>query len=573
MVHRGLSTVLLTFVGLTFHAPVSSGETVQRQAGEGVIAGIVVNERQEPVRGARVVLFSVGARVPEAQPHGAGPFEGKGSGSTVTDAAGTFRIGKLPLGDYLVAATSGGLVTRPAGTPVYGITFFPSTLDVQQAAPVSVLGSVDTTVRIQLIPVQPVRVSGSVTSPTGQPVGGLAISLYRGFGGFGAGATVGTVDAKGTFEIAGIVPGQYWLTIQPPPSSGTAGRGGFAGRTIDVRDRDLKVALVLAPGGLLVGRVLLDASTNLPSPLGLRVEAWPVDGQAVPSGPITQSAAADGSFRLSGLFGTYHLLVRSDSGLVAAARLTVDGQDVPLEGSVDLADGGHTAVIVVAAHQPAPMPVDTTLSTSALVEQFKSEGASWRQFDIGKAIVARHDPRALPLLVDWLGHEDRHIRGNVAFVFAGLGDSRGWSVIIDMLSDRSDRPLGQGTPAGPSDGRYHVAAQIKADRYYAAHLLGDLHDRRAVPTLIPLLNDPDIQSIVPWALGEIGDRSAIPPLLDVLDRDDPTMRVLAIYALETLNAREALPRLRALLDDHRTTNFGAQVSVADAAEVAILKLK
>jgi hypothetical protein len=51
------------------------------------------------------------------------------------------------------------------------------------------------------------------------------------------------------------------------------------------------------------------------------------------------------------------------------------------------------------------------------------------------------------------------------------------------------------------------------------------------------------------------------------------MRVLSIYALETLNAREALPRLISLLDDHRTSNFGAQVSVADAAKAAIAKLQ
>jgi hypothetical protein len=51
------------------------------------------------------------------------------------------------------------------------------------------------------------------------------------------------------------------------------------------------------------------------------------------------------------------------------------------------------------------------------------------------------------------------------------------------------------------------------------------------------------------------------------------MRVMAIYGLEALNAKEALPRLVPLLDDHRRTNFGAQVSVADAARAAIAKLR
>jgi HEAT repeat protein len=51
------------------------------------------------------------------------------------------------------------------------------------------------------------------------------------------------------------------------------------------------------------------------------------------------------------------------------------------------------------------------------------------------------------------------------------------------------------------------------------------------------------------------------------------MRVLAIYALETLNAKEAVPRLISLLDDHRKSNFGATVSVAEAARAAIAKLQ
>jgi hypothetical protein len=51
------------------------------------------------------------------------------------------------------------------------------------------------------------------------------------------------------------------------------------------------------------------------------------------------------------------------------------------------------------------------------------------------------------------------------------------------------------------------------------------------------------------------------------------MRVYSIYALETLNAREAIPRLISLLDDHRKSNLGAQVSVSDAAKAAIAKLK
>jgi HEAT repeat protein len=45
--------------------------------------------------------------------------------------------------------------------------------------------------------------------------------------------------------------------------------------------------------------------------------------------------------------------------------------------------------------------------------------------------------------------------------------------------------------------------------------------------------------------------------------------VLAIYALEELNARAALPNLRELLQDNRKSNFGDLTTVAEAARRAI----
>jgi HEAT repeat protein len=87
--------------------------------------------------------------------------------------------------------------------------------------------------------------------------------------------------------------------------------------------------------------------------------------------------------------------------------------------------------------------------------------------------------------------------------------------------------------------------------------------------LITLLNDEDVDDIVPWSLAAIGDARAVEPLIERLGRDDPSARGLAILALETLNAREALPRLRELLEDARKSNFGDGTSVAEAARRAI----
>ena len=84
----------------------------------------------------------------------------------------------------------------------------------------------------------------------------------------------------------------------------------------------------------------------------------------------------------------------------------------------------------------------------------------------------------------------------------------------------------------PSPGR-----QIREDRYYAAHLFGDLRDVRAVPILVPLLKDEEVKLAVAWSLGEIGEKSAIPPLLEALRDNSLDMRASALRSVEKLEAK------------------------------------
>jgi HEAT repeat protein len=218
-------------------------------------------------------------------------------------------------------------------------------------------------------------------------------------------------------------------------------------------------------------------------------------------------------------------------------------------------------------------------SPTELVSRFHSSQFFFDQFDVAKELVELRDPSVLPSLVGDLSNEDRHIRGNAAFVFAGLGDPRGFEVLLAILNDRSFRPSGQGVVLGGgisapgTTPAYNVKPQITADRYYAAHLLGDLKDPRAVPVLVSLLDEPEVNYIVPWSLGEIGDKRAVAPLIQTLADSDPSMRVLAIYGLEQLHATDAIPALRRLLEDHQRTTFGDLVPVADAARAAITKLE
>jgi HEAT repeats len=181
-------------------------------------------------------------------------------------------------------------------------------------------------------------------------------------------------------------------------------------------------------------------------------------------------------------------------------------------------------------------------TAAGLVDEFQKDRVFWQQAKVAQRLVKLKDRSVLPALEPYLKDEDRHVRGNAALVFAGLGDDRGFEVIRAILEDRSARPESQGIGIVCSSGPGNCPwLQIRSDRYYAAHLFGDLKDARAVPILVPLLKDPDVNHIVPWSLGEIGDHSAIPPLIETLNDKDPEMRALAIYALEKLGAKEALP--------------------------------
>jgi hypothetical protein len=180
---------------------------------------------------------------------------------------------------------------------------------------------------------------------------------------------------------------------------------------------------------------------------------------------------------------------------------------------------------------PSSLLSTASPQTVGLVEQFESTTVFWQQFEVGKKIVALHDKSVLPRLEPWLRCEDMRRRGNAAFIFAKLGDYRGFQTIQSILDDHSAK---RAIEARDDAGRPSSTMQIRADRYYAAHLLGDLKDVRAVPILIPLLKDEDVKDIVPWSLGEIGDKSAIPPLREALADKDLTMRASALRALEKI---------------------------------------
>ena len=215
---------------------------------------------------------------------------------------------------------------------------------------------------------------------------------------------------------------------------------------------------------------------------------------------------------------------------------------------------------------------------SQLIAKFQAESVFWKQQEIANEIAKVATLSDLSSLEPWLAHEDRHVRGNVAYLFAKLGDERGLATIEGILTDDSaDRHVEWQGGSLISTGDHAEAmaryprspaalrAQIRVDGYYAIHLLGKLRDRRAVDVLIPLLDHDENNYNAAWALGEIGDARAIPFLLAALSNPDALVRASAIHALDKLQAKRALPDLASLFDDSSVPNAGERVTVGMAA--------
>lgn len=236
---------------------------------------------------------------------------------------------------------------------------------------------------------------------------------------------------------------------------------------------------------------------------------------------------------------------------------------------MQLVPGLIAAALTVVAVAPAQVGAQRQSSVDSLQAEFHQPQYFWQQLEVAKRLVSAGDRRAIELVEPFVTHEDRHLRGNAAYVLAGLGEARGFDVLAAILTDRSERSIGQGIPGG----NMTVGRQITADRYYAVHLLGELGNRRAVDVLVPLLADAEVNYKVAWALGKIGDPRSIRPLISALDDSDALVRVGAIQALAELRAAEALPKLQELLNDNELPSAGDRVPVAHTARAAIARLQ
>lgn len=148
--------------------------------------------------------------------------------------------------------------------------------------------------------------------------------------------------------------------------------------------------------------------------------------------------------------------------------------------------------------------------------------------------------------------EKKYVREEAAELLSRLGNQEVVDSLVEALRTGDDAYFAaislQGIPSPAA--LEPLTALIRKARspgtvMQAALALGNLKDPRAVPILLPLLDDENelVAHYAALALGKTGCSQAVEPLLQVLRDGGPGRRINAITALEGLGTRQAVPAI------------------------------
>ena len=155
------------------------------------------------------------------------------------------------------------------------------------------------------------------------------------------------IDDSGAGNINGLVPGRYFLTARARSSDSIVA----AHEAVSVIGGEQEVLLYLQRASRITGRIVGEKGAA-PAFDGVRVGAsWTEDGVEINPLDVDQApVAADGTFKLDGLFGTRMLQVTGLDPEWQIRSVTQDRSDVTVAG-VSLAADTEAKVVIVLARR------------------------------------------------------------------------------------------------------------------------------------------------------------------------------------------------------------------------------
>jgi len=320
-----------TFDGADFELP-----------GTSAISGVVLDEFSDPAPNVAVMLstaaYVAGRRrlMPEGQP-------------AVTDDKGQFRIDDLGPGTYYLMGVTGAFASA-GESGGFSPTFFPGTLDAEDARPIAVDVAAEVTdLTFAMTPGVTSDLGGRVVDETGAAVPTGTVILVPSDRSQAAVLMIARTafGPEGTFLFRNVPPGE--LTIQAfgrPVGGGNLGRApfGFLTVTMDGTPK-ADVTVVVPPGRAARGRILFDpadAPRLEPDQVRISLRSTGFDSSPVAGGPPQQTVHEDWTFEVLNMNGLRVLRTDNTSSTWRLKQVLLNGRDVtdtPLDFRTDDVNG------------------------------------------------------------------------------------------------------------------------------------------------------------------------------------------------------------------------------------------
>lgn len=205
----------------------------------------------------------------------------------------------------------------------------------------------------------------------------------------------------------------------------------------------------------------------------------------------------------------------------------------------------------------------------ALIEDFNAKDVNVKA-DSVKALVEAGELAVEPL-IQALDSKDPEIRENAAITLGKIKDERAIDPLIKLLTDEEWEVESAATNALVDIGEPAVEPLIgilqdkNEDSFLQAKaiaVLAGIKDERAIQPMIQALKEkPELQADLGYHLGLMG-KPAVKPLIQLLDDEDPEVRVRAAEALSRLGDDRAIgPLTDALNDKDETVRIFAKMGL------------
>ncbi len=346
---------------LAIAAGTEKADVIVRITPQGIVSGRILDEDGEPMEGVSIQLLRPQYFASQRRIMGA-------AGNQSNDR-GEFRITNVAPGKYylLIQRINNSNMPLQQGKEEFGYPklFFPGVETIEHAQRVEVgAGQEVANLQMALRKVRVYRVRGHVpgiAAPAAQQPGaqgggrrgggnGMVIQLRPDGGssemmgpGFGPGMGGGQVRADGSFEIAGVSPGAYKLTL----SSFGEGRPKVVGSLKLSVGNDNVDGIVLAPSPLVSfqGKIVVEGDKTAVNMKSVRVQLMSTDMGGMGFNPPIE-VAADGSFAAAELSQDKYRITVTPGAAAYVKAITVGGQNI-LDTAFDLSGGGGGAMEVL----------------------------------------------------------------------------------------------------------------------------------------------------------------------------------------------------------------------------------